>query len=106
MRTIAVTCVIHPVKDQVAPALDKILTYCEENSIPFAVRTFNPRKYSDDCTFIEKLPSIHIYKGSAYTNTHSAEEGVDALQSMHARQQEKQQEHYRRVRGNRIFWWL
>jgi hypothetical protein len=88
-------------KDQVAPALDKILTYCEENSIPFAVRTFNPRKYSDDCTFIEKLPSIHIYKGSAYTNTLTAEEGFAAVESMHTKQQEKQ----RRPR-KRIFWWL
>lgn len=93
-------------KDQLVPALDKILTYCEENSIPFAVRTFNPRKYSDDCVFIEKLPSIHIYKGSAYTNTLAPDEGIHVLEIMHMKQQEKQQEKYRKARGKRIFWWL
>ena len=101
-RPIAVTCVIHPMKDQLAPALDKILTYCEENSIPFAVRTFNPRKYSDDCVFIEKLPAIHIYKGSAYTNTLSPDEGIHVLETMHAKQQEKNHT----GRRKRIFWWL
>jgi hypothetical protein len=88
-------------KEQVAPALSKILTYCDENSIPVAVRTFNPRKYSDDCVFIEKLPSIHIYKGSAYTNTVDVEQGIHTLETMHAKQQEK----YRQAR-KRIFWWL
>ena len=100
-RPIAVACVIHPSKEQFVPAVDKILTYCEENSIPFAVRTFNPRKYSDDCVFIEKLPSIHIYKGSAYMNTLPVEDGIHTLETMHTNQQEKHKK-----AKKRIFWWL
>lgn len=80
------------------PFVPKFRDFCHEQKVHFTTREYAPRKYSEDCDFIERLPAIQLYERgyvhkTFYPNTRPTqivEEEVERYQKrMRAKQASK-----------------
>lgn len=51
------------------PILRKVIEFCQTNTIPVKAREFDPMRYSEDSTYIERLPAIQLYIRNVYEDT-------------------------------------
>jgi hypothetical protein len=47
--------------DKHDPAFKAVKEFCDTNHIPIYCRTYDARKYEEDCEEIETLPAFHMY---------------------------------------------
>ena len=50
-------------------SLHALRDYCKECGIMFSTRIYDSKKYSDDCSYIERLPAFHAYVKRSYIKT-------------------------------------
>lgn len=49
--------------------IKEIKTHAINSNALFITRLYNPKKYSEDCNFVERLPAFHVYIKKAYIKT-------------------------------------
>lgn len=45
------------------PFIPEMRGFCQDHKVQFTTREYMPRKYSEDCDFVERLPALQMYEG-------------------------------------------
>ena len=51
------------------PFIPQMRDFCHEQKVHFTTREYAPRKYSEDCDFIERLPALQMVEGKYHHKT-------------------------------------
>ena len=57
------------VVDDLSDDIRFVRDYANKVNILFETRLYDPRKISEDCNFVERLPAFHIYVKNGYSKT-------------------------------------
>ena len=75
-------CVL-PAQYEASECMMNIYSFCNEKGIPFDLRAFDSKKYSQDANYIESLPALHVYSGRVWQNTlHEDDTLLDKIKVM------------------------
>ena len=81
--------------DMKDPFIPQMRDFCHEQKVYFTTREYAPRKYSEDCDYIERLPAIQMVEGkyhhkTFYPDTRPFQHVQEAVERHRVRQQTKQ----------------
>ena len=89
--------VVYVVKSTDARIDPFVKNFCKNEGIPYMMREFNGRSYYEDCEYIHRLPSVHLFYKDAYQGTYS-EDPVTSIE--HQIKIIKEEEEMRALKGN------